>query len=209
MLPEDRRPQRRHEEFLALEFLAGADGEGVATREASSLESHGRLRCRLDRHQASTGTSRGSRKHDGFGGFQLRVGLPALMLTEVEFVGVFDDRVPCQVSSNGVVEILHPRLVGREKHQGVAKQPRTVAARFQQRLRRDLRRTGAVLRERVLCGSTTSRASWSSGTSSVLRAKGWTRAKSPGLPRVLADAFVEFGVHLIGFALQLLGPIIG
>src|SRR5687767_4125220 len=47
---------------------------------------------------------------------------------------VCNDQFPRQVSTNGIVEVLHPCLVGHEEHQTVAEEARTVATRFKQRL---------------------------------------------------------------------------
>ena len=150
MLPEDRRPQRRDEELFAPQLLAGADGERIARQKDASPERSPAPADSPGPAPAATGRSlESARAPCDSAAFSCVSACPRWCLPRSRHVGLVNDRLPRQVSANRLVEVLHPRLVGREEHQAVAEEARTVAARFQQRLRGDLRGARAVLRVRV------------------------------------------------------------
>jgi hypothetical protein len=124
----------------------GADGEGVVDRvegERPPLEGRqGRLLGGGQEPVVDFGDAGG----DGsVGGDSLGLGLLDLLWVEVEDELFGEDGLPGEVVASGLVEVLEAGLVGGEEDEGVAVEPRGIAARLEDGPVGDLGGAGGLL----------------------------------------------------------------
>jgi hypothetical protein len=145
MLSQDRRGQASDQQLVSLELLADPHRQRIIACQPRGLPCDDGLRRQLFRNQQPLIGLRQARDHGAVRRLLLGLGLLSLLLVEIERLFFGNDRRPGEISPQGLVEVLQPHLVGGEEHERIAIETRRVAARFQDRLGRDLRRVAALL----------------------------------------------------------------
>ena len=167
------------------------------------------MRRVLHRHQEPLIGLRQPRRHRAVGRFLLRFGLLHLLRVEVQRLLLKDNGLPGEVAPHGLVEVLKPGLIDRQKRQRVPEQPGRVAARLQNGGCRGLRLVCRLLAVGVI---DTEHDEAGVHVVGHVRA-GWRQrmdaAKLAGRTQVGAQPLVDLLHDRVRVALELLGPILG
>src|SRR4051812_32766830 len=98
------------------------------SREAEALPLHRRLRGGLLWHKKPLISFRKPRIDGAVGARLLRLRLPDLMRSEVEFVLLVQNRLPCDIPADRFIDVLQARPVSGKEHERVSVQPGRRAA---------------------------------------------------------------------------------
>ena len=152
---------------------------------------------------------RQARRHGAVGGLLLGLGLPPLVLIEVKLFLLGDDRRPCQILAQRLVEVLQTHLVGSEKDERVPIEAWRVPARFEDRFRRRLGGVAALLAVGVLSRENDKPRVVVVGH---VGARAWHGVNAREIAVALevgAQTRLQLRSHLVGIALELLGAVLG
>ena len=203
------RGQAGDQQFVVLEPRAGAHGQRVAAGQAHGLPFDRRLRVVLDRDQQPLVALGQARRHRAGCRVALRLGLLHLVRGQIERLTLGQDRLPGEIAAHGLIQILKPRLVRGQKRQGVAKQPRGIAAVLEDRFCSKLR--GAVFLPAVRMLNAEHHQARIEIVRHILPRlrQGMNAAEQAALIQFAAQPLGQFPGHPVRFALHLLGAVLG